>query len=99
MGRDAGFIALNAGIAGGATEILIPEDNKTLDDVVKKLEYSRSAKKTSNIVLVAEGDQLGDTFKLAEETQKKLPEHDIRVSVLGPHPAWWQPNLFRPCSR
>ena len=83
MGRDAGFIALNAGIAGGATEILIPEDNKTLDDVVKKLEYSRSANKTSNIVLVAEGDQLGDTFKLAEETQKKLPDHDIRVSVLG----------------
>ncbi|MTI13565.1 6-phosphofructokinase [Sansalvadorimonas verongulae] len=83
MGRDAGFIALNAGIAGGATEILIPEDNKTLDDVVNKLEYSRSAKKTSNIVLVAEGDQLGDTFKLAEETQKKLPDHDIRVSVLG----------------
>ena len=83
MGRDAGFIALNAGIAGGATEILIPEDNKTLDDVVKKLEYSRSANKTSNIVLVAEGDQLGDTFKLAEETQKKLPNHDVRVSVLG----------------
>ncbi len=83
MGRDAGFIALNAGIAGGATEVLIPEDDKTIHDLVKKLEYSRSVNKTSNIVLVAEGDQLGDTFKLADDSQKLLPNHDVRVSVLG----------------
>ncbi len=83
MGRDSGFIALNAGIAGGATEILIPEDNKSIDDLVDKLKSSRASNKTSNIVLVAEGDQLGDTFKLAEKTEKLLPEYSIRVSVLG----------------
>ena len=84
MGRDAGFIALNAGIAGGATEILIPEDEKQIDDVVSKLKASRDAKKTSNIVLVAEGDQLaGDVFKLARDAGERLPGYDIRVSVLG----------------
>ena len=83
MGRDSGFIALNAGIAGGATDILIPEDNKSIEDLVTKLKASRAANKTSNIVLVAEGDQLGDTFKLAEDTQKLLPDYSIRVSVLG----------------
>ena len=84
MGRDAGFIALNAGIAGGATEILIPEDDKQVDDVVAKLKSSRDSKKTSNIVLVAEGDQLGgDVFKLARDAGERLPGYDIRVSVLG----------------
>ena len=74
---------MNAGIAGGATEILIPEDDKTIEDVVEKLKASRAAKKSSNIVLVAEGDQLGDVFKLASDAGEHLPEYDIRVSVLG----------------
>ncbi len=83
MGRDSGFIALNAGIAAGASGILIPEESTDLNDLVEKLKKSRESNKTSNIVLVAEGEKRGDTFQLAEETQKHLPNYDIRVSVLG----------------
>ena len=37
MGRDAGHIALNAGIAGGADAILIPEIKYSIDGIIKKL--------------------------------------------------------------
>lgn len=83
MGRDSGFIALNAGIAVGATDILIPEESTDMSALVENLKKSRDGNKKSNIILVAEGEQMGDTFKLAEETQKQLPDYDIRVSVLG----------------
>ena len=42
MGRDAGHIALNAGIAGGADVILIPEIKYSIDGIVKKLEKMNS---------------------------------------------------------
>ncbi|CAM3766106.1 6-phosphofructokinase [Parendozoicomonas haliclonae] len=83
MGRDSGFIALNAGIAVGATNILIPEESTELDEVITKLKTGRENGKTSSIVLVAEGEKMGDALFMAEETKKHLPDYDIRVSVLG----------------
>lgn len=83
MGRDAGFIGLQAGIAGGATEILVPEAPRSLSDLVDRLQASRRACKRSNIILVAEGDKSGGVFALAEQTAEQLPDYDVRVSVLG----------------
>ncbi|MCY4473107.1 MAG: ATP-dependent 6-phosphofructokinase, partial [Kistimonas sp.] len=83
MGRDSGFIGLQAGIAGGATEILIPEAPRTLPELVAKLQASRRACKSSSIILVAEGDQSGCVFSLAKQTAAQLPDYDVRVSVLG----------------
>ena len=84
MGRDAGFIALNAGIGAGAEEILIPEKNLGLDRLVESLHKSREKGKTSSIVVVSEGDKIGkNVFELGDYIKEKYPFYDIRVSVLG----------------
>ena len=55
MGRDAGWIALEAGIAGGADEILVPEIRFSMDDVCANLKARYQAGKQYSIVVVAEG--------------------------------------------
>jgi len=59
MGRDAGHIALNTGIGAGAEEILIPEENRGLDQLLESLKHSEKSGKSSSIVVVAEGDKTG----------------------------------------
>ena len=54
MGRDAGHIALNAGIAGGADVILIPEINYTIDGIIKKLKQLNSYGIKHSLIIVAE---------------------------------------------
>lgn len=84
MGRDAGHIALNAGIGAGAEEILIPEEDMGIEKLLITLEKSRRSGKTSSLVVVAEGDKTGDNvFELAKYVEENLPEYDVRVSVLG----------------
>jgi 6-phosphofructokinase 1 len=84
MGRDAGFIALNAGIGAGAEEILIPEEDLGLERMLQSLQRSKRSGKSSSIVVVAEGDKTGkNVFELAEYVEKNLPEYEVRVSVLG----------------
>lgn len=83
MGRDAGFIALNAGIAGGAEGILIPETPTHIDNLVARLEDGSKRKKKSSIVIVSEGDEAGGAFKIAEEVKARVNTFDIRVVVLG----------------
>jgi 6-phosphofructokinase 1 len=60
MGRQVGWIALKAGIAGGADEILIPEVHFTMDDVCINLKARYAAGKKFSIVVVAEGIPLED---------------------------------------
>ncbi len=83
MGRDAGFIALNSGIATGAVDILIPEQTDSLEDLYATFEKSRKRGKNSSIVVVAEGETLASTYQLAKKTKDKFPEADIRVTILG----------------
>lgn len=84
MGRDAGDIALNSGIGAGAEEILIPEENLGIERLLDSLHKSRKSGKTSSIVVVAEGDQIGKNIaKLASDIEKDLPEYEIKVTVLG----------------
>lgn len=83
MGRDAGFIALNSGIASGAQDILIPEQRDSVEELCSSLERSEKSGKKSSIVVVAEGEKLGGVYELAKQVQSKHPEYDIRVTVLG----------------
>ena len=55
MGRNVGWIAITAGIAGGADEILIPEVHFTMDEVCKNLTARYEAGKKFSIVVIAEG--------------------------------------------
>ena len=84
MGRDVGHIALNAGVAAGAEEILIPEQNLGLERLLDSLKRSKKSGKSSSIVVVAEGDKTGKSvFELKEYVETHLPIYDVRVSVLG----------------
>jgi 6-phosphofructokinase 1 len=80
MGRDAGHIALNAGIGAGAEEILIPEENLGLERLVESLRKSKAAGKSSSIVVIAEGDKIGkNVFELKDYVEANLPEYEVRV--------------------
>ncbi len=95
MGRDAGFIALNAGIGAGAEEILIPEENLGIERMVESLQKSKASGKTSSIVVVAEGDKTGKSvFELADYVEQNMPEYDVRVSVLGHMQRGGSPSCF-----
>ena len=83
MGRDSGMIALMSGIAVGAEAILIPETETRIEQLVKILERGWQRKKTSMIVIVAEGDEAGGAYKIAGEVKKRFSHFDTRVSVLG----------------
>ncbi|HNQ61211.1 MAG TPA: 6-phosphofructokinase [Bacteroidia bacterium] len=83
MGRDTGMIALFGGIGSGAEAILIPETKTKMDKIVEILERGWTRKKTSMIVMVAEGDDAGGAYKIAKEVKKRFSQFDTRVSILG----------------
>ncbi|MEO6903421.1 MAG: 6-phosphofructokinase [Bacteroidia bacterium] len=82
MGRDAGLIALRAGIGVGAEAILMPETKTDVSHLVNRLKNKRKSK-NSKIIIIAEGDVAGGVFNIAEKVKKELPEYDIRVTILG----------------
>lgn len=84
MGRNAGDIALNAGIGAGAEEILIPEENMGRERLLESLARSKKSGKTSSIIVVSEGDQIGkNIFDLAKYIEENLKAYEVRVTVLG----------------
>lgn len=95
MGRDAGDIALNSGIGAGAEEILIPEENLGVDRLIESLDKSRKTGKSSSIVVVSEGDQIGKNItKVAESIQENLPDYEVKVTVLGHIQRGGSPSCF-----
>lgn len=83
MGRHSGYIAIQSGIGGGAEMVMVPETSTTIDDVIKKLREGRDNKKTSSIIVVAEGDEQGSALSIAERVKVETPKMDIRVTSLG----------------
>lgn len=83
MGRDAGFIAINAGIGSAAAATLIPEKKMPIERLVERLKARTKAMKQSNIVIVAEGGKSGGASEIAEKIKKQLPYYDIKVTILG----------------
>ncbi|MDI3478992.1 MAG: 6-phosphofructokinase 1 [Rikenellaceae bacterium] len=83
MGRDAGYIALYTGIANGAEEILIPETKTNMNDLVDNIQNRWRSNKKSSIIIVAEGEELGGAVEISEMVKEKLPDYEIRYTVLG----------------
>jgi 6-phosphofructokinase 1 len=83
MGRDAGFIALRSGIAGGAEAILVPEDEASIDRLIKTLERGWRRNKTSSIVVVAEAGRVGRSMEIEKEVNKRFSHYETRVVILG----------------
>jgi 6-phosphofructokinase 1 len=82
MGRDAGLIALRTAIASGAEALLVPEMKHDTDLLISKIKSWRSTK-SSKIIVVAEGDESGGAFTVADFIKVYCPEFDVRVSILG----------------
>ena len=83
MGRDAGFLALNAAIASGAEAAVIPEVSIKDDMLSEVIKNGFRKSKNSSIVLVAESEVTGGAAGVAERVKKEHPEYDVRVVVLG----------------
>ena len=81
MGRNAGYIALNVGIATGAIATLIPERPYDLErDILERMQFTQKTGKKHFIVIVAEG--AGHAQDLANEIQARTGI-DSRATVLG----------------
>ena len=83
MGRDTGYIAASTGLATGALSIILPEKNNTYEELFADLRSAQANKKTSNIIMVAEGNHLGDIFEIASAVRKEFPSIDVKVTTLG----------------
>jgi 6-phosphofructokinase 1 len=83
MGAEAGHIALYSGIASGAEAIIMPEIKGDAHDIRKMLETGNKRKKSSNIIIVAEGDEGGGAMAIAENLKDELKDYEVRVSILG----------------
>ena len=80
MGRNAGYIALNTGVAVGATHIITKEVPYNLDDVCKKMIESRKTGKQHFIIVVSEG--IGNSAEIAKEIEVKTGI-ESRATILG----------------
>ncbi len=98
MGRDAGWIALHAGIAGGAHVILIPEIPFTIENVCEKIREREMMGKKFSLVVVAEGVKMPEKDAMGKPMPEAKPgnvantiafairestKKEVRVTVLG----------------
>ena len=83
MGRHSGYIAINSGVAGGATGIVIPEENTTMEELFEKLDEGGRNNKKSSLIVVAEGSKLGGAMQLAKLVAERNNYFDIKVTILG----------------
>src|SRR5690242_8668894 len=98
MGRDAGWIALHSGIAGGADVILIPEIPFTIETVCEAIKRREAAGRQFCLIVVAEGVKVPRTDAMGKPFPQPLPgqvgnsigyaireflNREVRVTVLG----------------
>jgi 6-phosphofructokinase 1 len=94
MGRDSGAIALRAGISCGAEAILLPEKETAIENLIESLKEGQNNKKSSSIVIVAEGDRHGGAYDIAKMVQKEVKFYDVKVTILGHLQRGGSPSAF-----
>lgn len=93
MGRDAGFIALRAGIATGAESILLPEFEEYSIKLQEYLERKHKKSKQNGIIIVSEGSKV-KAYDIYKDIVKSHPEYDVRLSILGHMQRGGSPSAF-----
>ena len=83
MGRHSGFIALRTAIAAGVEAVMVPEQEMSTDELMQVIERGGASKKSSTIVVVAEGCKTGSATQIAKMVEEKYPDYDTKVTVLG----------------
>ncbi len=94
MGRDAGFIAVTAGLASGALAIVVPEKEMTVEELTSRIIKAKDNKKTASIVIVAEGGKNGNAEELSKKVLEQLPGYEARVTILGHIQRGGSPSTF-----
>jgi 6-phosphofructokinase 1 len=94
MGRDSGAIALRAGISCGAEAILLPEKETAIENLIENLKAGQNNKKSSSIVIVAEGEKNGGAYDIAKKVQKEVKNYDVKVTILGHLQRGGSPSAF-----
>lgn len=94
MGRDAGYIALNSGIACGAEDILVPEQNTDFKAIMQRISNDTRRRKLVNIIVVAEGDDFGGAEVVRKKIIENFPEIDVRATILGHIQRGGSPSYF-----
>jgi 6-phosphofructokinase 1 len=94
MGRNSGYIAMNSGIAGGATAIILPEEEMSFDQLFNMLGAEKETSKKSNLIVVAEGSKIGDANSLAKKVSERSSYFDIKVTILGHLQRGGSPTYF-----
>lgn len=82
MGRHCGWLALAAGVAGGAEAVLVPETPTDVAVIAARIEDELDRGKRFFIVVVAEGDETGGARAVAAEVER-LVRRETRVTTLG----------------
>ena len=83
MGRHSGYIAMFTGIGSGAGNVLVPEVDTNIDDLVKTLKLAQKRDKLFSIIIVAEGSQLGSAHDVANKVLEHIKDVDAKVTVIG----------------
>jgi 6-phosphofructokinase 1 len=83
MGRDSGNLALHSSVASGACYVIIPEKDFTIKGLANRLEEGNKLNKSSSIVIVAEGNKYGPSYKIAEDLSNIYSEYETKVTILG----------------
>jgi 6-phosphofructokinase 1 len=80
MGRETGFLALAAGLAGGAESILVPEVDFDLEQICERLLRGIERRKSHSIIIAAEGAV--DPYELNRDIRNRI-KAETRITVLG----------------
>ncbi len=83
MGRDSGFIGLRAGLASGALDVVFPEETQPHEDLISELERGASNNKTNRIIIVSEGNKMGNIYEIAEMVRERYPQWESKITILG----------------
>lgn len=80
MGRNAGYIAMNVAVVSGAEDLIIPEKEYDMDDIVRKIIDGKNRGKKHHIIVVAEG--VGKSMEMAKMIEQKTGV-ETRATILG----------------
>ncbi len=83
MGRHSGYIALYTALASGASAVLIPEKNYSIDDLEDDLKKAMRRKKLFGLIIAAEGNSIGTAEEIVGQLRDKVPGYEIKLSIIG----------------
>lgn len=93
MGRNSGFLALNAAMASGAEMVLLPEEKRSISEIASSISCMNKGKRGS-IFIVAEGEDYGGSESLVQKLTPYIEGFEVRTTVLGHVQRGGRPSAF-----